>query len=233
MSASGQEDMEHKDYEIPEWMRTDDSTERADIHMRRNVIRDLSSESRDSVLMTTRMLIKPECLHECHPSYAKALHALLISKGVQIPNPSESGMNFLLGKFLFPTIFETPPCPQSSQRTNSGSNPTSPLNQQSAHSDSAQPTGPLRSESKPHGPGTDGSTGFQPQNNPVAPKRSPDVQETDMQSQALSLDAARREYVALQQAIRNMPQNYNPLPVPGSTANTVPPAPDSRTSRCH
>ncbi len=50
-----------------------------------------------------------------------------------------------------------------------------------------------------------------------------------MQSQALSLDAARREYVARQQAIRNMPQNYSPLPVPGSTANTVPPAPDSRT----
>ncbi len=50
-----------------------------------------------------------------------------------------------------------------------------------------------------------------------------------MQSQALSLDAAHREYVARQQEIRNMPQNYNLLPVPGSTANTVPPAPDSRT----
>ncbi len=75
MSASGQEGMEHKDYEIYEWMHTDDLAERADIHMRRNIRRDLSSESRDSVLMRTRMLMKPECLHECHPSYAKALHA--------------------------------------------------------------------------------------------------------------------------------------------------------------
>ncbi len=164
MSASGQEEIEHKDYEILEWMHADDSTERAGIHMRRNIIRDLSSEPRDSVLMTTRMLIKPECLHECHPSYAKALHALLISKGVQILNPLESRTTIWnelsLGKILISDDIRNSAIPTRFAENELWEQ--SDFATQSAHSDSAQPTGPPRSGSGPRGPATDGSTGLQP-----------------------------------------------------------------------
>ncbi len=65
------------------------------------------------------------------------------------------------------------------------------------------------------------------QKSTIAPPTGPNTRARASTSQALELDAARREYVAQQHAIRNTPLNYNPLPIPGSTATNsrLPPDP--------
>ncbi len=86
MSASGQEE-KNNTYEVPSWMSTDISTDPADVHMRCNIIRPFLDTPADIILLRTRSHTEPAHLNNCHPSYAQALYDLLISKGVDIPDP--------------------------------------------------------------------------------------------------------------------------------------------------
>ncbi len=138
-------------------------------------------------------------------------------------------MNFGMGSFLFPNDFATPPARRTSAKTTSGGDTVSLENQRSTHSDNAQPRGPP----------PDGSAAFEPQSfqrsaqnmvqqSIIAPPADPNTRIRASTSQDLDLDTARREYVAQQQVIRNMPPNYNPLPIPCSTATNprLPPDPN-------
>ncbi len=110
MSASCYEE-QNNTYGVPSWMSTDISTDPGDVHMRRNILRTFLDTAADIILLRTRSHTEQAHRNNSHPSYAQTLYDLLISKGVDIPNPHESeyGINFFLGLHLFPSDFEIPP----------------------------------------------------------------------------------------------------------------------------
>ncbi len=55
-------------------MPADISTDPADVHMRRNILRTFLDTPADNILLRTRSHTEPAHLNNCYPSYAQAQH---------------------------------------------------------------------------------------------------------------------------------------------------------------
>ncbi len=95
--------------------------------MREVLTRILFQASPESILTQARLMITPEHLVSCSPTYEFALYQLLINKGIQISAPSavddEEGIQAIIYNFLFPSTYAT----LGNPRTGTTSAPRSPI----------------------------------------------------------------------------------------------------------
>lgn len=203
------------------------------------MIRYLQSSTPDTMLQTTRMTVNFDNLWGCSNTYAFALYQMLLVKGVHIPTPTETeteaGINVLLCKFLFETVFQEQ-VQSGNVRSATISAQPSPEQPHAGLGPSEQSNALDQNPSHPQGPSGTGSNGFDTarfqraaQNQSRAQAQMSTTVRASGNIRAEALEVERREHVAEQQALRNMNPAYSRLPTSFVGDVSIHPPPDSQT----